>query len=107
MLYHFLVPGSEKPEGAVQAIKLLKGAYRFFMLPTAAGYYFLVYRAYMIFDTPKELLESWRDSIDWLIVRSSHSKAVILVSKGSLVEKRPSYGDLKMQRVQKSNSSVK
>ena len=30
----------------------------------------------------------------------------VLLVKGSLVEKHPSYGDLKMQRDQKSNSSV-
>jgi len=65
LLWPFPAPGSEKSEGAVQAIKLLKGAYRFFMLPSAAGYYFLVYRAYMIFDTPKELLESlWGPKAD-------------------------------------------
>ena len=30
-----------------------------------------------------------------------------IFDKGSLVEKLPSYGDLKMKRIQQSNSSVK
>ena len=35
----------------------------------------------------------------------SVSSSPVTVVKGSLVEKLPSYGDLKMQRVQYSNSS--
>ena len=45
--------GSEKFSGAEQSIRLLKGAYRACMLPAAAGYYFLIYHAYMnILDLP-------------------------------------------------------
>ena len=51
--------------------------------------------------------------LDWLSARVADqyskwtvdSHESIYIIKGSLVEKLPSYGDLKMQRVQYSNSS--
>eukprot|EP00438_Fugacium_kawagutii_P005897 Skav214432 [mRNA] locus=scaffold586:393674:397982:+ [translate_table: standard] len=57
LLWPFPAPDKETSAGE-QAVKLLKGAYRFFMLPSMVGYYFLIYHAYLNYATPKDVLES-------------------------------------------------
>ncbi|CAL1153705.1 unnamed protein product [Cladocopium goreaui] len=81
LLWPFPAPGSEKFSGAEQSIRLLKGAYRACMLPAAAGYYFLIYHAYMNYATPKELLEAlWGPKADGSVMFMTVDSCVLTLA---------------------------
>ncbi|CAE7222672.1 REXO2 [Symbiodinium natans] len=81
LLWPFPSPGSEKPAGAEQSIRLLKGAYRAFMLPAAAGYYFLIYHAYLHYQTPKEMIAAlWGPKADGSVMFMTVDSCVLTMA---------------------------